>query len=247
MPQDTAEFEKTPEAQYLKVIVNQLAARDYLSVESQIDSRVQQPNIHQVLEHLASMVPPGHPIKLNPVNWSFVKKVNVTKTEDVSRTAHVAIEYAYPESKWMVASASLSGEPGSFRITALNIEPIPVSLAELNAFTFRGKGIAHYVFLLLTVAAFGISVFAFVYCIRTPRIKRKWLWMIFILVGVIAFSLNWSNGAISVNIFSFKLLSASYSRIGWLGPWEVTFCIPVGALIFLWKYRRAIAVSTVES
>ena len=237
IPQSSADFDKTPEAQYLMATVRQLVAHDYASIESQMDDRVHQADARQALERLAATVPAGAPVKFDPVAWNFVKNVSAANSGGSSRTANVAIEYTFPDSKWIVASATLSGEPGSFRILAFNVEPLPAPLAELNAFTFKGKTITHYVFLLLTLCAFGTSAYAFVRCIQTPGIKRKWLWAIFTLVGLVAFSINWSSGAISVDAFRFNLLSAGFIRAGWLGPWGVTFCIPIGALVFLWRFR----------
>lgn len=238
IPQSSAEFDKTPEAQYLKATVSQLVAHDYLSIESQMDDRVHQPDARQALERLAAAVPVGAPVKFEPVAWNFVKNISAASSGVSSRTANIAIEYTFPDSKWMVASATLSGEPGGFRILAFNVEPLPAPLAELNAFTFKGKNVSHYVFLLLTLCAFGISAYAFVRCIRTPGIRRKWLWAIFTLIGLVAFTINWSSGAISVDALRFNLLSAGFVRAGWLGPWGITFCIPVGALVFLWRFRK---------
>lgn len=218
--------------------VSRLVARDFRSIESRMDERVHQADIRAVLERLASMIPAETPSKLEPVAWNYIKKMNGVNSGSSSRTANVAIEYAFPQSKWLVASAKLSGEPGSFRIIAFNVEALPAPLAELNAFTFKGKGVFQYVFFFCTLFAFGMSAYAFVRCIRTPGIKRKWLWAVFTLIGVFALSLNWSSGAVSANAFQFNLLSASYARSGWLGPWHITFCIPVGAVIFLWKFRK---------
>lgn len=238
IPQSQAEFNNTPEAQYLKKTVSQLVARDYQSIESQMDERVHQPDIRAVLERLASMVPAETPSKLEPVAWNYVTKMSGANSGANSRTANVAIAYTFSQSKSLVASARLSGEPGNFRIIAFNLEALPAPLAELNAFTFTGKGILHYVFFVLTLSAFGLSAYAFVRCIRTQGFKRKWLWAVFTLTGFIAFSLNWTNGAISANPIQFNLLSASYARTGWLGPWHITFCIPFGGLMFLWRFRK---------
>ena len=242
IPQSPADFDKTPEAQYLKGTVDKLVAHDYQSIESQMDDKVHQSDARQALERLASMVPPGTPTKFEPVAWNFVKKISAADSGSGSRTANVAIEYSFSDSKWLVASATLSGEPGAFRILAFNLEPLPAPLAELNAFTFKGKSVLHYVFLLLTVSAFGVSAFAFVRCIRTLGIKRKWLWATFTLLGLVAFTLNWSNGAVSVDVLHFNLLSVGYARTGWLGPWGITFCIPLEALIFLRKFRKPVLV-----
>lgn len=217
IPQSSSDFDKTPEAQYLKATVDKLVAHDYPSIESQMDDRVHQSDARQVLERLASMVPAETPTKFEPVAWNIVKKISAADSGSSSRTANVAIEYSFSDSKWLVASATLSGEPDAFRILAFNIEPLSAPLAELNAFTLKGKSILHYVFLLLTVSAFGVSVLAFVRCVRTPGIKRKWLWAIFTLLGLVAFTLNWSNGAVSIDVLHFNLLApAMHVQAGWV-------------------------------
>ena len=246
IPQSSAEFDKTPEAQYLRVIVSQLVAHEYLAIESQMDDRVHQPDVRQKLERLAAALPAGVPIKFEPVAWNFFKKISASSGAPSSRTANVAIEYTYPNSKWMVASATLSGETGGFRILAFNVVPLSAPLAELNAFTFSGKSVSHYLFFLLTLCAFGISAYAFIRCIRTPGVRRKWLWAIFTLIGLVAFTINWSSGVISINALRFNLLSAEFARAGWLGPWGITFYIPVGAIVFLWKFRKPAPIALTD-
>jgi hypothetical protein len=240
IPQSPNEFDKTPEAELLKATVNKLVSHEYTTIESLMDPRVQQSDIKQALEQLRSIVPVGAPTHLEPVAWNFVKTASTTSGSSASRSANVAIEYTYPGPKWIVASASLSGEPGQFRIVSFNVEPLAAPLSELNAFTLKGKSAAHYLFVLLPTIACIISVYAFVRCLRTKGLKRKWLWSLFTLVGVGAFSMNWTSGAIFMNILHFNFLSAAFMRSGWLGPWVVTFSIPVGALVFLWKHRTTV-------
>lgn len=247
IPQSSAEFDKTPEASFLNATVNQLVAHDYAAIESLMDSRVQQSDIQQALDRLRSTIPAGAPTRSEPVAWNFVKTTSTTSGVSSSRSANVAIEYTYPGPKWVVASASLSGEPGQFRIVSFNVEALPAPLSELNAFTLKGKSPLHYLFLLLPATACMISVHAFVRCLRTKGLKRKWLWALFTLVGFVAFSINWTNGAMFMEVLHFHFLSAAYMRTGWLGPWIVTFSIPVGALVFLWKHRAAAALSAVDA
>jgi hypothetical protein len=154
------------------------------------------------------------------------------------RTANVAMEYQYASAKWVLASAVLSGEPGQFRIVSFNIEPLPASLADLNAFRFKRKGAAHHVFLALTIATALLALYAFVACLRLKGLRRKWLWAIVTLVAVSSFSLNWTTGETGFQPFWVTLLGWGVTRQGWLGPWILTFPLPVGALVFLLRYRK---------
>jgi hypothetical protein len=239
IPRSAQDFHQTAEAKTLQSLVAQLAAHDYASIEAQMDARVQQPEIRQALEHVAGLIPPGHAIQAEPADWSVQYKEGNGGTGE--RRAHVAMEYAFPDARWMLASATLSGEPGAFRILSFKIEPLAASLNASNALTFKGKGLLHFLVLLLAAASFATSAYAFVLCIRAKALKRQWLWAVFCLIGVFSVSFNWSSADTSLQVLRLNLLGAGIARTGWLGPWTVTFSLPLGALLFLLKSRIAAA------
>jgi hypothetical protein len=74
-------------------------------------------------------------------------------------------------------------------------------------------------------------------CIRS-RIRRKWLWIIFILLGFVQFRFDWSTGHFDVQPISFALFGAGAFRPSAYAPWVLNFAIPVGAIIFFATRRR---------
>jgi hypothetical protein len=237
VPQSSADFDKTPEAQFLKATVSQVVSKDYAAIEALMDARVQQPDIRQALERLNAQIPADTPIHMEPVAWSFIKKTNAQSGSAEARNAKVAIEYTYPGQKWLLVSANLSGEPGNFRIVAFNLVPLTESLSQTNAFTLKGKSSLHYIFLACAVFAFVVSVYALVRCLRLKGLRHKWLWAIFTSFGFVVFSINWTNGTVFINPLAFNLFGAAYVRDGWGGAWAISFAVPVGAIVFLWKQR----------
>jgi hypothetical protein len=236
VPRTAEEFDSTAEARYLRATVDKLARQDYAAIESALDPRINQPNVHAALLQLHMLLPKEAPDKTLPVDWRFFKQE--TSDGHSERTASVAMEYQYPSAKWIAASAVLSGEPGNFRIVSFNIEVLPASLADLNAFGFAGKGPVHYVFLVLTIGTALLSLYAFVRCLRTKGLRRKWLWAIVTLVTVCGFGIDWSSGETGFQLLRLNLLGWGAGRAGWLGPWMISFPIPVGALVFLLRYRK---------
>jgi hypothetical protein len=82
-----------------------------------------------------------------------------------------------------------------------------------------------------------LIIVALIICIRS-RIRRKWLWIIFILLGFIRFRFDWASGHFDVQPVSVALFGASFFRPSPYAPWILGFAIPVGAIIFLISRRR---------
>jgi hypothetical protein len=125
---------------------------------------------------------------------------------------------------------------------AFNVNALPRPLAEINAFTFAGKGPLHYVFLVLAIGAVCLCVGTFILAIRTPNIRWKWLWAIFCLIGVCQFSLNWTTGATNIMPAHIALLGAGFSSRAFGMPWIISWSVPIGAIAFLikrWRLARS--------
>ena len=100
--------------------------------------------------------------------------------------------------------------------------------------TLAGKSGAQFAVMASAAVVVALTLYAFVLCIRTRNVKRKWLWILFILVGFGAVQANWTTGEIGFKLLNIQLFSAgavaqSYS------PWIITAALPLGAIIFLFK------------
>ena len=95
----------------------------------------------------------------------------------------------------------------------------------------------HYLVFAACIAVPAFILVALVVCIRS-RIRRKWLWIIFILLGFVQFRFDWATGHFEIQPISFALFGASAFRPSPYAPWILGFAIPVGAIIFLVSRRR---------
>jgi hypothetical protein len=240
LPLSESAIEGTPEGVCLKQTITQLATRDFAPIEAAMDPQAKPANIGAVLEQMAAIFPAGKPASIKFVGW------NAREISGQDRQVSLAADYGYEGNKWLLISAEFSGEPGKLKIEALHVQPMSQSLAELNAFTFSGKGWLNYFFVMATALAFAITVYAFVLCLRTAGLRRKRLWAVFTLVGVFGFSLNWTSGDPQANLLQFNLFSAAVMRIGFVGPWFVTFSLPIGALVFLAKRKKLQATAVAQ-
>ena len=117
--------------------------------------------------------------------------------------------------------------------------PMDRPLEEINRFSLEGKGTVHYLFLFACLAVPFFILFTLVVAIRTRFNKRKWAWILFILVGFVQFSINWTTGQIGVKPLSFQLFGAGALSASVFAPWILSVSLPIGAVLF-WIKREGL-------
>lgn len=140
---------------------------------------------------------------------------------------------------WILTTIVVNERTGSMKVTGFHWYRIARPLGETNAFTFSGKSPAHFVIFGL---AFIMVIFiggTTIMCILS-RIQSKWLWIMFIIVGLGQLNLNWTTGEINFNILYIQLFGAGYSKSGIYAPWIFSISIPIGAIAFLFKRKKLI-------
>ena len=231
-----AMFEKLipkKEAAFARQIYLQLAAKDYASIEKQLDPKAQAPSARAVLEQMAAIFPAEEPKSINTVasNRSTVNAVT---------TYNLKFEYEY-SGVWLLADVVLQRSGDQLTILGLHVNPMKQSLKAVNRFTFEGKSPVQYIIFVLAVVVPLFIVCVLVLCIRTPIAKRKWLWLVFVAIGFVQLSVNWTDGSYGIQPLSFALLGAGFFRAGPYAPFILNVAIPIGAIVFLVKRRSLLA------
>ncbi len=225
-------FAPQQEVSKAKQLVTQLAARDFASIEAQLDTTLRTPELQSTLERLAKIVPTETPRSINIVGANTFSSGEVTNY-------NLTLEYEY-SSSWLLTNVQLVRNGTQVVVTGFHLQPEQTPLKEVNRFTLSEKGFLHYLFLLLAAVIPIFIVYVLRLCYKTPALKRKWLWYVFIAVGMIQFSINWSTGETSIQLISFLLLGAGFLSSGPFAPVVLSFALPVGAISFLAK-RQALA------
>lgn len=208
-------------------ILSELSNRDYPSVESRLAPGINTASAHDELERMAGMFPSGTPreIKIVGANTSTVNGVT---------TYSLTLEDEYPNT-WLLANMALQKHGDRWTILGLHVYPMRQSLETENRFTFKGKTAGHYIVFALAVAIPFFVAFTLVACFRTPIAKRKWRWLLFVAIGIVQFSFNWTNGAVRIQPITFELLGSGYFRASPYAPVILNFSVPVGAIVFWLK------------
>jgi hypothetical protein len=157
---------------------------------------------------------------------------NVVKMEDTRGTLTYE---AQGRAGWALLTVNLIRSDSSSRITGFHWQPMAARLADQNAFSLRGRSVAHYLYLFLALlsltACVGGAVFAGIRRMGIP-------WILICLIGVGKATINWTTGQQAFNPVSFQLLGAGYFRPGFVGPWLVSWSLPLGTILMLIRLRR---------
>lgn len=207
-----------------KKYIELLQQRKFEQVERDLDSSLVDSNIQDTLERMAAMIPAEGPKSIKVVG------AHAFSGPDISRT-NITLEYEFSD-RWLLADVTTQKKEGSFTVVGFHITPIADSLENLNKFTLIGKGKVQYFGLILAILAILFSLYALVLCVITKNVKSKWLWVIFILVGVGKLTVNWTTGEWGFQTLAFQIPCGTASAQLY-GPWMVAVSLPLGAIVFL--------------
>ena len=153
--------------------------------------------------------------------------------------------------RWVIADIVLRQDAGLQLIEGLHARQLPDSQEHLNAFTVRGKTVAHYLFLAwaLVVPIFIVSTLLMVF--RTKGVPRRWLWALFVAVGVGQVAFNWTTGQVAVQMIHVTLFGAGFFKGYPYAPLLLFCSFSVGAVMFLrrrrsWGVDEAAPVTAVQ-
>jgi len=180
--------------------------------------------LHQILDH-------GEPISFETIGWNFLSLRPFDQSKPTTRTTNLSYQLQFRDA-WVVANVVLTSTGQGNHVSGVNLQPIPDSLERLNRFTLTGKTAFYYAFFAMCILVPLFILITIVICVRSC-VRRRWLWIVFILIGFIQFQLNWSTGDWNIQPIAASLLGFAYWRPGLYGPWILKFAIPVGAIVFL--------------
>lgn len=212
--------------------IEDLIKGDHSVLVSALDPTLRKGNEMTLMAQMRSLFPAGEPRAKNLVGCHLF--------QSSSAPTQVSMTYQYGyDDMWLVISVVFR-EVSTDRteIVGLNVQPLPRSLQETNRYTLGNKGPVHYAFLLCCLAVPAFVLTTVVVCLRTRIERRKWLWVIFILVPVVRFSINWTTGQIGFQPISLQLFGAGVVASNIYSPWFLSFSLPLGAVLF-WAKRAS--------
>ena len=221
-----------PEAESLaKSYVDLLRQGKYDQIEHDLDPSVPESDIRDTFAKMGTLFPTENPESVKVVG------AHIFHGQGYSTTS-ITLEYQFP-SKWLLVDVTTKKEGDATTVTGFHVSSTPDSLENLNRFTFVGKSATQYLILTLAVCSLLFSFYVLLVCIRTRDGKRKWLWMLFILVGVGKLGVNWTSGQWAFTLLAIQIPCAT-ATAPLYGAWTVVVYLPLGAMLYLnhrWKMK----------
>jgi hypothetical protein len=213
---------------------DELRNRDFGPVEALLDKSILSAATRPQLEQIAAAFGNDAAQDVHVIG-AFSNTINGATTN-----VNLTLEYRLPQS-WLVAAMSLHRTDGARTIDAIRVQPTADSQEHLNRFTFSGKRPSNYAILGSTIIVFAFIVGTLVILWKTRVPRRKWLWALFVAIGIGQFTLNWTTGQVAIQPLQVSLLGAGFAKPGPYGPWFLCVAMPIGAVIFLIRRRQWLA------
>ncbi len=235
-----------PAINFTKEMVGNIRVKNILPVRTALKPELNTDATAATLLEMSKHIHADKPIKsIDLADYRYTTTKSAVDGSSMTRTV-VVLQYQFEGVSPVMVSALLNDAQAPFEIETLNFTNLPQTLQEKNGFSLKGKSIEHIAFLFVTVGVFILNIYAFIQCLRTPKFKRKWLWAIFTLIGIVSVSLNWVTGELNIQPIAVQLFSAAFAREGLLGAWTISCAFPLGALLFL-KKRAGLLSKSKES
>lgn len=194
-----------------------------------LDSGVRTADTPDGLAQIQQILNQGEPVNIEVVGINWVMQEGRTRS-------YLTYQIQFPKS-WALASVIVDKAGSELFLLGIQLNPLEASLGEINAFTLTGKSLLHYLFLAIVIFIPLFLIYTVVLIIRS-NVRRKWLWILFVFLGICQFSLNWTTGEFGFQPIYFHVPSVGLYRPGLYAPWFLFASLPIGAIIFLIKRKK---------
>jgi len=194
------------------------------------------PDLDERLADVQRVLAQGLPIDTTLIGCQ-VNTIN--SVANSKRRSDISYELHFPHA-WVAGDIVVDTENNTQVVSGIHFRQYPNSFEEMNRFSLQGKTPFHYLVLACCIAVPIFIVCVLIVCIRTGPIRRKWLWILFILFGVTQLQFNWTTAAWNCQPVSILLFGSSYLQSGPFAPWVLSFGFPLGAVIFLLRRKKLV-------
>ncbi|WP_194755486.1 hypothetical protein [Aliidiomarina indica] len=218
------------ESDFAREYLTRLKAKDVEYVRSFLTPELAAQVSDALILDVANYFYPGEPKSVELIGYQVYIINNL-------REVSITFEYEF-ESGWNLVNVVLNSREDEYEVLDFHVYQTEGSQSSLHAFDLAEKSPIQYAVLLMAIAVPIFILVTLVACIRTPVPSKKWLWIIFIAVGIGSIQVNWTTAEYAIQLFNIQFFGASAFSAGASAPWIISAAVPWGAIIFWFKRRK---------
>lgn len=233
---DVPVFDTTEDEARADALLRQLRAGDYESILALLAVEGDKEEIVAQLDKMKTFVPDEDPIGYETAGWNVFTMTSINEAEKTTTT--IQLEYEFTDA-WVLLTVVFVEQEENLKVTTFRVVQREESLRETYKVEWSEAGLIHYLFVALAISIPTFILTTVVICVRTKNVKRKWLWIIFILLGFTTYHFNWTTESVTNQWGQFQLLGVGTRGGGDFAPMVISISLPLGAALFLWRRRQA--------
>jgi hypothetical protein len=160
---------------------------------------------------------------------------NTIQATGEGETVYTTDEYDFRDRRALVSMRFHRAQgQQAWQIEGLHADVATAAQLARNRMTLAGKSVWQILFLVLVIASPLTMIAALIKVIRTPGLKRKWLWGIGAFFGLCSLQMNWTTGQLGVQWLTVQLIDFGVTRgLSDFSPWMLKMTLPVDAVLIL--------------
>jgi hypothetical protein len=192
-----------------------------------------QPNVHEEVARILPFFSDLGQDDIRFCSWNYYASSNAPSQHQL--TYEIATR-----NQFLVVFIAVQEHAGQQVVAAFTWQSFEKSPIDFHEFGFENKIANHYFFLSAVMAIPVLCIACLVACWRR-RPRRRWLWLLLIVIATPVITFNWSTAEISLELLSVMLLGAGFHQDSRLAPVIFSLGLPIGALLFLIIRPKSVA------
>jgi hypothetical protein len=213
----------------VRSVFDQLRRHQTAELTARLNPSLRTPATAAQIAAVEGFLPKGEPRGRKAIGTNAVTFAG--KGQQVSITD----EYDYGDRRALVdTTISRAAGQTAWVVEGFNVRVATNAELARNRLLQPGKSAMQYLFFAMVIVSPLVMIAALVKVIRTPGLKRKWLWGIAAFLGLVPFHMDWTTGRFDYELVAVQLVGAGAVKgLSAFSPWVLSFCIPVGAILIL--------------
>lgn len=205
---------------YSSVFVDALIANEPDTAYELVKDAISREEFTPIFDNMRRYIDSGITYELTQTGWKTSKSGDTI-------TVTATFEMKTPEHTYKVVASTTDGKEGLSGFQILILDPDKTGTIT----TMKGATPIQWVVLIIAILEIGFVLWMLIDCIL-HKVQRKAVWIIFILLGMLAISVTWSEAGMNTTMTLGLIINMTMLAKYETGATVLRLLVPVGAIIY---------------